>query len=75
MDIFVAIRVLVRAGETNRAALVRTLTEGRIRFPLILPTRQPTAASFPAPDWIPDHDWRIGYYDYLVKYEPEVRLA
>ena len=69
MDDFVALRVVVGTGETNRAALNRTLSAGRIPFPLVLTTRRPVAASFATPDKLPDADLRIGLYDYLVKYE------
>lgn len=71
MDVFVALRVLVRPGETNRAALNRTLNVGTIPipFPLTLTTRMEKPYRFPSPDKMPDTDFRAGAHDWFVKYE------
>ena len=68
---FVALRVFVQPGETNRAALSRTLSVGCIPFPLRLITRQLPPLLCETPDQLPDTDSRIGENDYFIKYEKE----
>ncbi len=71
MPTFVALRVAVRPGESNRAALNRTLKDCSIRFPAYIPT--PGGAwgtRFLTREQIPATDTRQGG-DWLVKYEKE----
>lgn len=70
MPAFVALRVLVSRGESNRAALERTLEQGRIPFPLTLCTRYGHATYGDATD-IPPRDVRGASGDFLVKFEQE----
>lgn len=70
MPAFVALRIPVAHGESYRAALNRTLEQGRIPFPLTLCTRYGHATYGDAAD-IPLRDVRGASGDFLVKYEQE----
>lgn len=69
MSDFVALRVIVQPNESNRAALNRTLNEGQIPFPLVLPTPRPYPFRFETPNEIPDKNCLVALGGYVVKYE------
>jgi hypothetical protein len=68
---FVAFRVYVRPGESNRAALNRTLNEGSvpIPFPLTLTTKADQPYRFPSAAAMPDTNMRRDKDNWFVKYE------
>lgn len=70
MGAFVALRVKVRKGETNRAALYRELAACRmIVFPVFIPTpSQDWGYRIDSRDKIPTQDFKVDG-DYIVKYE------
>lgn len=64
---FVALRIKVKKGETNKQALVRTFGDGKLPQSIHLTTPLgDNIVDFPN---IPLEDWALNKEVYLVKYE------